>query len=90
MNVSIQRAISEAVRPPRCLFLRWPFGRPFGEPGARDQQLSVLLAALDVAVTARVPGTIVDAPWRWRRHAYTDPLAATNDGRDGTPSRAGR
>ncbi|MCB9898797.1 MAG: hypothetical protein H6825_12400 [Planctomycetes bacterium] len=79
MCLSVSREITEAVRPPRALFLRWPFGRTLGEPGAREQQLTVLLAALELATTATRPGTIVDAPWRWRRHAFVDPLANAGD-----------
>jgi len=63
------------VRPPRTLFLRWPFGHALGEPGARAQQLSVLCLALEVLSDARTPGAIVDAPWAWRRATYADPLA---------------
>ena len=77
--MSLKREITEKVRPPRALFLRWPFGHAFGEAGARAQQLTVLLAALDLVETVREPGTIVDAPWPWRRAAFPDPLAAPGD-----------
>jgi len=73
--VSLKREITETVRPPRSLFLRWPFGRPFGEPDAEAMQLTVLLAALELFARARGPGHIEDAPWRWRRHTFRDPLA---------------
>ncbi len=66
------------MRPPRALFLRWPFGHALGEPGQRSQQLCVLLAALDVLRDAREPGVIVDAPWPWRRARYADPLVLRN------------
>jgi hypothetical protein len=75
VTLSVQRPITERVRPPRSLFLRWPLGHALGEPGHRAQQLSVLLLALEVLRDARVPGTIVDAPWPWRRARYEDPLA---------------
>jgi hypothetical protein len=75
VTLSLQRAITEAVRPPRALFLPWPFGRPFGEPGAREQQLHVLLAALALFDDVREPGTIVAPDWPWRRTRYGDPLA---------------
>lgn len=72
--MSIKREITEAVRPPRALFLRWPFGRPFGEPDMPDMQLTVLMAALGLFERAEAPGHIEDAPWRWRRHTFRDPL----------------
>lgn len=72
--VALHRGITEAVRPPRGLLLPWPFGHPFGEPGARAQQRSVILAALSLLDSA-TPGLLVEAPWRWRRERYPDPLA---------------
>ena len=74
VTVSLQRRISEAIRPPRTLFLRWPFGHPFGEAESREQQLCVLLAALDLFADVKTPGGIVDAPWAWRRETYADPI----------------
>ena len=72
--LSVQRAITEAVRPPRALFLPWPFGRATGEPGAREQQLTVLLAALALVRDAPSPGTLSAPDWPWRRMRWPDPL----------------
>ena len=74
MTLSLQRTITAAVRPPRALFLDWKFGHPFGEAEARNQQLTVILCALALLADA-APGEIVDAPWRWRRESWCDPLA---------------
>jgi hypothetical protein len=74
VTVSLQRAITEAVRPPRALYLHWPLGRPFGDAGAREQQLHVLLAALDLFESKREPGRITAPDWPWRRTRYDDPL----------------
>jgi D-proline reductase (dithiol) PrdB len=74
VTLSIQREITEAVRPPRALYLRWPFGRPLGEAGHRNQQLHVLLAALELFASVREPGTIVAPEWPWRRTRFSDPL----------------
>ncbi len=43
-------------------------GHPVGEPGNVEQQATVLLSALKALVEIKVPGTIVDLPFRWRRH----------------------
>ncbi|HMQ30570.1 MAG TPA: hypothetical protein PKD53_07560 [Chloroflexaceae bacterium] len=67
------REIAEQVRPPRAVHLRWPFGRPLGEPGDRAQQLSVIHYALRALYTAAGPGTILDPGWRWRREQYAEP-----------------
>ncbi len=80
MTLSLKREITEAVRPPRALFLRWPFGHAFGEPGAREQQLHVLLAALSLLDDVAEPGAIVDSPWRWRRETWNDPLGPPGAG----------
>ncbi|HEY5999988.1 MAG TPA: hypothetical protein VI078_11930 [bacterium] len=72
VGVSIVRAYSEAVHPPRTVFLRWPYGHPFGEPGNAPQQRTVLRAALRALAEIQVPGTIVDLPLRWRRETYRD------------------
>jgi D-proline reductase (dithiol) PrdB len=70
IGVSIVRQYSEEVRPPRTVFLRWPYGHPFGEPGNGPQQRTVLRAALKALVEIAEPGTIIDLPFRWRRETY--------------------
>jgi D-proline reductase (dithiol) PrdB len=73
VSVSIVREYTEKVKPPRAVFLRWPFGHPFGEPGNKNQQSAVLAKALAVLQTAASPGTIVDPGWRWKRESYSPP-----------------
>ncbi len=68
--ISLQRQITAQVKPPRAVFLRWPFGHPLGEPGRAAQHRRVLLDALDLLAGAREPGVIVDLPYRWRREVY--------------------
>ncbi|MBI2080573.1 MAG: hypothetical protein HYT86_02430 [candidate division NC10 bacterium] len=75
VGVSLQRTATEAVRPPRTVFLRYPFGHPFGRPGAVAEQRHILLDALAALVKICVPGEIVDLPYRWRR---TDFAAAAS------------
>ena len=70
IGISIVREYSEKVRPPRTLFLRWPFGHPLGEPDNRPQQRAVLLEAFRALYQIEQAGTIVDAPFRWRRENY--------------------
>lgn len=67
------REIAERVRPPRSVHLRWPFGHPLGEPGARAQQLSVIHYALRALYDVEQPGAILDPGWRWRREPYQEP-----------------
>ncbi|MGE5173763.1 MAG: hypothetical protein ACM3MD_08040 [Betaproteobacteria bacterium] len=70
IGVSIVREYSEKVKPPRTIFLRWPFGHPFGEPFNIAQQRVVLAEALRALYTIHEPGTIIDMPYRWRRETY--------------------
>ena len=72
IGISIVREYSEKVRPPRTLFLRWPFGHPFGEPDNRLQQRAVLFEAFRALYQIEQAGTIVDLPFRWRRETYVD------------------
>ena len=69
-GISLAREISERVRPPRTLFLRYPFGHPFGEPGHTSQQRRIFSDLLDLFTTVQEPGTIVDSPYRWRREKF--------------------
>lgn len=65
--------IVEKVRPPRAIYLKWPFGHPLGEPGNRAQQLSVIHYALRALYDQRTPGAILEPGWRWRNERYTEP-----------------
>lgn len=67
------REIAEKVRPPRTVYLKWPFGHPLGEPGNRAQQASVVQYALRALYTVTEPGTILEPGWRWRRESYAMP-----------------
>jgi len=70
VSVTLRRAITLKVKPPRALFLRYPFGHPMGEPFAPRQQRAILKAGLDMLETATAPGAIVDPGWTWRRHRF--------------------
>jgi hypothetical protein len=52
---------------PRVAAIEHPFGRPWGDVGDTATQRAVLLAALDVARTAREPGSVVHLPCRWHQ-----------------------
>lgn len=65
VNVSTGRDITALVRPPRSLFVNAPMGNTFGAPGDVDRQREILRIALDLIVTARDPGVLVDLPGAW-------------------------
>ena len=58
------------MRPPRALYLRYPFGHPLGEAFASAQQRTILLDALRALETVTSPGTIVEPGYRWKRHRF--------------------
>jgi hypothetical protein len=70
VGVTLQKTVTQRVRPPRAVFLRYPFGHPMGEPFAVAQQAAILEDLLRTLETASVPGTIVEPGYRWRRHAF--------------------
>ena len=72
VSVSLLREVTEKLRVPRAVAVRWPFGHPLGEPFNRAQQLTVIRDALGALYTA-APGTIVNLPYLWRRHEYAEP-----------------
>jgi hypothetical protein len=67
VGISILRGYSEKVRPPRTVFLPWPFGHPLGEPFNVDQQKAVLMEALRALHSIKTPGEIIDLPFEWKK-----------------------
>jgi D-proline reductase (dithiol) PrdB len=72
IGISIVRDYSVKVKPPRTVFLRWPFGHPLGEPFNAAQQRVVLAEAFAALCGIQRPGEIRDLPYRWRRENYDD------------------
>ena len=70
MLVMMYKEMAEKVHPPRVAHVRFPFGRPMGEPNNADQHRVILEDALSVLETAGEPGTVVSLPYRWRREDY--------------------
>ncbi len=70
IGVSIVRSFSEKVKPPRTIFLKWPFGHSFGEPFNKAQQRAVLKEAFKALYSIEKPGEIINIPFRWRREKY--------------------
>jgi D-proline reductase (dithiol) PrdB len=60
------------VKPPRSIFLRWPFGHPLGEPFHVLQQRAVLFESFNALFTIKNPGEIIDVPFKWKREIYDD------------------
>jgi hypothetical protein len=65
--LNMRREVAENVKPPRTLFVKFPFGAPLGPAGDSETQRAVILEALDVLAKATKPGTITDSPRAWKR-----------------------
>jgi hypothetical protein len=68
--LSLNREISEKIRAPRTLYLRFPYGAPLGEPGNANQQRTILKEMFEALTCVDEPGTLIDLPFRWRRDTY--------------------
>lgn len=70
VGISLLKEVTQKVRPPRAIFLRYPFGHPLGEAFNVKQQRTILLEALRALETITVPGTILEPGYAWRRHRF--------------------
>lgn len=66
--VSIVRKFTEEVKAPRAVFVKWPLGHPLGEPGRAAQHRKIIESAFKALNEIKEPGTIIDLPYRWKRH----------------------
>jgi hypothetical protein len=64
--IMMRREVAQNVKPPRSLFIRFPFGAPCGPAGDAVTQLGVITEALSVLVDASEPGTIIDSARAWK------------------------
>ena len=58
VSLSLYRDVTEKVRPPRALWVPFPFGRPLGAPNDKAIQRKVILAAL--ALLSRPEGPVLE------------------------------
>ena len=63
--VGSARDMMEQVKPPRAVFVDFPFGRQCGKPFDRELQMNIIKEALEVLKSSAEPGTIADLPYEW-------------------------
>lgn len=56
---------AEMIGTPRTLAVEFPFTHTLGAPGDRDQQMRVILQALEVLDSAAAPGRVVHSEEQW-------------------------
>ncbi|MBI2906765.1 MAG: hypothetical protein HYX92_03800 [Chloroflexi bacterium] len=76
MVINENAKIPERLKTPRAVVVRFPYGRPMGEPGNQAQHRVVAEDALQLLATARQPNTIVQLPYRWKRTDFEAILKA--------------
>lgn len=57
--------ITQAVKPPRAVFLNFPLGHQTGKPHQPELQLQIVRDAMGAFVRIDRPGTIVELPYVW-------------------------
>lgn len=57
--------ITQAVKPPRAVFLNFPLGHQTGKPNDAELQHRIVLDAMRAFETIDKPGTIVKLPYVW-------------------------
>ncbi len=67
VTVTMAKEFTAQVKMPRAVYIKFPYGHPFGEPGNREMQRSVLMEALKALVGIKEPGTTIEAPFQWRK-----------------------
>jgi hypothetical protein len=63
--VVMNRDITENVKPPRALFVRFPYGAPLGPANDAVTQMGVIREALALLTGATQPATIVVSDIEW-------------------------
>ena len=80
VGISILKEVTQKVRPPRSVFLRYPFGHPLGEAFNVGQQRTILLDALAGLETITERGTILEPGYPWRKHRFDDATRTRREG----------
>ena len=57
--------ITQAVKPPRAVFLNFPLGHKTGKPHQPKLQVQIVRDALNAFAAIDQPGTIVELPYIW-------------------------
>jgi hypothetical protein len=60
ISISLNRRITESVKPPRALLVAFPLGHPMGNPFDKGLQRQILMEGLKHLRKITEPGTIAD------------------------------
>ena len=65
MSMTSALDITQAVKPPRSVFINFPLGHQTGKPHDPELQRSIVRDAFRALGTISMPGTIVSLPYVW-------------------------
>jgi hypothetical protein len=57
--------ITQAVKPPRAVFVNFPLGHQTGKPDQPELQRQIVIDAMRAFETIKSPATIVELPYIW-------------------------
>ena len=66
ISISHLADLTEKVRVPRALHLRFPLGRSFGKAGEVEMQRKILLDCLRFLKDITAPETMIKLPYKWK------------------------
>ena len=66
ISLSSALSITQAVNPPRAVYLDYPLGHTAGKPDDKADQRKVMLGALKALETLQVPGEVVHLDNVWK------------------------
>jgi hypothetical protein len=63
--------ITQAVKPPRAVFVNFPLGHQTGPPDQPELQRQILMDAMRAFESIKSPATIVELPYVWDKKDRT-------------------
>ncbi len=63
--------ITQAVKPPRAVFVNFPLGHQTGPPDQPELQRQIVTDAMRAFETIKSPGSIVELPYIWDENDRT-------------------
>jgi len=67
ISISHLLNLTEKVRVPRALFIRFPLGRSYGQAFETELQKEILLQLINHLNEINIPETIIKLPYKWKR-----------------------
>jgi len=80
-------SITQAVNPPRAVFLDYPLGHTSGRPADKAEQFKIMQTTLRVFASATQPGDIVQLPFECSAdHTWKDRVMRPHAGKNASES----